>query len=133
MIVHVVDQHFPICCRLKNKLSNFFFKRTQNIKSTGLLFSSNCQPYFRASSKFLPNKAAWCINFLGIQPTFTQVPPKPVKLIILPLKINEINRFFTPSSSNRGRFNEIENCNFLVHVGCFLKDQQQICDKEHLV
>lgn len=24
-----------------------------------------------------PSKAAWCINFLGIQPTFTHVPPRP--------------------------------------------------------
>lgn len=25
----------------------------------------------------LPSKAAWCISFLGIQPTLTQVPPRP--------------------------------------------------------
>lgn len=24
-----------------------------------------------------PRSAAWCINFLGMQPTFTQVPPRP--------------------------------------------------------
>ena len=25
----------------------------------------------------IPSKAAWCISFFGIQPTFTQVPPRP--------------------------------------------------------
>lgn len=24
-----------------------------------------------------PSSAAWCISFLGMQPTFTQVPPRP--------------------------------------------------------
>ena len=24
-----------------------------------------------------PSKAAWCISFFGIQPTLTQVPPRP--------------------------------------------------------
>lgn len=34
-------------------------------------------PNARDSLEASPSKAAVCINFLGIQPTFTQVPPKP--------------------------------------------------------
>lgn len=35
------------------------------------------QPNFLESCKACPRRAAWCISFLGIQPTFTQVPPRP--------------------------------------------------------
>lgn len=35
------------------------------------------QPNFLASFNSCPKRAAWCINFLGTQPTFTQVPPRP--------------------------------------------------------
>lgn len=37
------------------------------------------QPNFLESCKACPRRAAWCISFLGIQPTFTQVPPRPEK------------------------------------------------------
>lgn len=35
------------------------------------------QPYFCASFIAVPKRAAWCISFLGMHPTFTHVPPKP--------------------------------------------------------
>lgn len=50
----------------------------QNWKKCHSLPSSvNCHPNLRESCKACPSKAAWCINFLGIQPTFTHVPPRP--------------------------------------------------------
>lgn len=39
--------------------------------------SSNSQPNLRASWIAVLSKAVWCISFLGIQPTFTHVPPRP--------------------------------------------------------
>lgn len=39
--------------------------------------SSNSQPNLRASCTAVPSKAVWCISFLGMQPTFTHVPPRP--------------------------------------------------------
>lgn len=48
-------------------------------KCASLPSSVNCHPYLRESCKACPSKAAWCINFLGIQPTFTHVPPRPEK------------------------------------------------------
>lgn len=42
-------------------------------------WSENSQPNLRASSKAVPSRAVWCISFLGIQPTFTHVPPRPRK------------------------------------------------------
>ena len=41
------------------------------------MFSGTSQPYFRASCRDWPIIAEWCISFLGIQPTLTQVPPRP--------------------------------------------------------
>ena len=35
------------------------------------------QPNFWASSMASPSSAAWCISFLGMQPTLTHVPPRP--------------------------------------------------------
>ena len=35
------------------------------------------QPYFLASFTAVPSSAAWCMSFLGMQPTFTHVPPRP--------------------------------------------------------
>ena len=34
-------------------------------------------PYSLASEKDSPRMPAWCISFLGMHPTLTQVPPKP--------------------------------------------------------
>lgn len=28
---------------------------------------------------YLPRRAAWCISFFGMQPTFTHVPPRPIQ------------------------------------------------------
>ena len=42
-----------------------------------LTLSGTSHPKARASFNELPSSAAWCINFLGMQPTLTQVPPKP--------------------------------------------------------
>lgn len=39
--------------------------------------SSNSQPNLRASCMAVDSKAVWCISFLGMQPTFTHVPPRP--------------------------------------------------------
>lgn len=39
--------------------------------------SSNSQPNLRASCMAVLSMAVWCISFLGMQPTFTQVPPRP--------------------------------------------------------
>ena len=39
--------------------------------------SGTSQPKARASSTERPSSAAWCISFLGIHPTLTQVPPRP--------------------------------------------------------
>ena len=41
------------------------------------IFSGTSQPYFLASLMDSPSSEAWCISFLGIQPTLTQVPPRP--------------------------------------------------------
>lgn len=40
-------------------------------------WSETFHPYALASLTAWPRRAAWCISFLGIHPTFTQVPPKP--------------------------------------------------------
>lgn len=37
----------------------------------------SCQPYLCASFTAVPSRAAWCMSFLGMQPTLTQVPPRP--------------------------------------------------------
>ena len=42
-----------------------------------LLFEVFFHPNEIASSAASPNKAERCINFFGMHPTFTQVPPKP--------------------------------------------------------
>lgn len=39
--------------------------------------SSNSQPNLRASSIAVRSRAVWCISFFGMQPTLTQVPPRP--------------------------------------------------------
>lgn len=39
--------------------------------------SSTCQPNLGASWRAVPSSAVWCISFLGMQPTFTHVPPRP--------------------------------------------------------
>ena len=39
--------------------------------------STTSQPNNFYSSLIFPKLAAWCNNFLGIQPTLTQVPPNP--------------------------------------------------------
>mmetsp|Transcript_80966 Transcript_80966/g.175013 ORF Transcript_80966/g.175013 Transcript_80966/m.175013 type:complete len:253 (+) Transcript_80966:1007-1765(+) len=39
--------------------------------------SPRSQPHSRMSLRTSPNSPEVCINFLGMQPTFTQVPPKP--------------------------------------------------------
>lgn len=38
---------------------------------------SNSQPNLRASCMAVLSRAVWCISFLGMQPTFTHVPPRP--------------------------------------------------------
>lgn len=43
--------------------------------------SSTCQPNLGASWRAVPSSAVWCISFLGMQPTFTHVPPRPVHQI----------------------------------------------------
>lgn len=52
-------------------------EKTAKKCSPSLPSSVNCHPNLRESCKACPSKAAWCINFLGIQPTFTHVPPRP--------------------------------------------------------
>lgn len=37
----------------------------------------SCQPYLCASLTAVPSRAAWCMSFFGMQPTLTQVPPRP--------------------------------------------------------
>lgn len=39
--------------------------------------SSNSQPNLRASWIAVRSRAVWCISFFGMQPTLTQVPPRP--------------------------------------------------------
>ena len=47
-------------------------------ESTSFLpFSGSSQPNFLASLTDWPRRAAWCISFLGMHPTLTQVPPRP--------------------------------------------------------
>jgi len=48
--------------------------------STGQLWvgaSGTSHPYILASRTARPSRADWCISFLGMQPTFTHVPPSP--------------------------------------------------------
>lgn len=70
------------------RTSGFSAQITKLQKSSPPLPSSvNCHPNLRESCNACPSKAAWCINFLGMQPTFTHVPPRPER--------KEQNVFFT--------------------------------------
>lgn len=65
--------------------------------------SLNSQPNLRASSRAVRSRAVWCINFLGIQPTFTHVPPRPghVSQALLWLRTQQCIKFpskYTTSS-----------------------------------
>lgn len=69
------------------RASVFSAQMTKLKCSPPLPSSGNCHPNLRESCKACPSKAAWCINFLGIQPTFTHVPPRPER--------KKQNMFFT--------------------------------------
>lgn len=103
-------------------------RRSQRLE--GSPDSSNSQPNFRASWIAVANKAVWCISFFGIQPTFTQVPPRPDKgsrcldftMAASQVLISVINlkRYLTPRGSLRCWDHIVQHHNLFPQEGCFL-------------
>lgn len=52
----------------------------------------SCQPYLCASFTAVPSRAAWCMSFFGMQPTLTQVPPRPHLVPVRQVKNKPTNK-----------------------------------------
>lgn len=89
--------------------------------------SSNSQPNLRASWIAVRSRAVWCISFFGMQPTLTQVPPRPdnhkERIVNQQEEIQQLYckwRDLTPGGSFRRGHHIVQDHDLLSQSSCFL-------------
>lgn len=76
-LFHGLPVVFDYADRLPINQMTFYFLDIPGGKLDPSPVSSNSQPNLRASWIAERSRAVWCISFFGMQPTLTQVPPRP--------------------------------------------------------